>query len=95
MYPASYDVPDILSVAALDRSGGLAAFSNFRAEAVDLAAPGVDIVGAGFSRDPSDNPPSASFELLGAADRSEPFRGHTSGVLQLVGSRQPTHPAAG
>lgn len=50
VYPASYDVPNILSVAALDRSGGLASFSNFGAEAVDLAAPGVDIVGAGLSR---------------------------------------------
>ncbi len=51
VYPASYDVPNIVSVAALDRSGGLTSFSNFGMDTVDLAAPGIDIVGAGLSRE--------------------------------------------
>jgi len=50
IYPASYDVPGLLSIAALDRSGQLAFFSNFGANSVDLAAPGTDIVGADVSR---------------------------------------------
>ncbi len=51
VYPASYDVPNIVSVAALDRSGRLASFSNFGAGSVDLAAPGIDVIGAGLARE--------------------------------------------
>ena len=50
VFPASYDVPGLLSVAAVDRSGQLASFSNFGLASVDLAAPGTDIVGADVSR---------------------------------------------
>ena len=43
-YPASYDSPNVLSVAAIDNKGGLASFSNYGAASVDLSAPGVDIL---------------------------------------------------
>ncbi len=43
-YPASYDSPNILSVAAVDKKGSLASFSNYGATSVDLSAPGVDIL---------------------------------------------------
>ncbi|HKG57201.1 MAG TPA: S8 family serine peptidase, partial [Candidatus Limnocylindrales bacterium] len=39
-YPSSYDVPNIVSVAATDASDGLASFSNSGRESVDLGAPG-------------------------------------------------------
>ena len=39
-FPASYDVPGIIAVAASDNNDGLAAFSNFGLTEVDLAAPG-------------------------------------------------------
>lgn len=42
-YPSAYDVPNVVSVAALDSQDSLAWFSNYGAETVDLAAPGVDI----------------------------------------------------
>ncbi|MBI3925723.1 MAG: S8 family serine peptidase [Armatimonadetes bacterium] len=42
-YPASYDLPNIVSVAALDRRDRMASFSNWGATSVDLGAPGVDI----------------------------------------------------
>jgi subtilisin family serine protease len=42
-YPASYDVDNIVSVAAIDRDQNLASFSNYGASGVDIAAPGVDI----------------------------------------------------
>ncbi|HWQ66042.1 MAG TPA: S8 family serine peptidase [Methanospirillum sp.] len=42
-YPNSYDLPNIISVAATDPSDHLADFSNFGAKSVDLGAPGVDI----------------------------------------------------
>jgi subtilisin family serine protease len=44
MYPASYNVPNIISVAASDQSDQRAAFSNFGSTSVDVAAPGVYIL---------------------------------------------------
>jgi len=42
-YPASYDLPGILAVAATDQSDELASFSNYGKTKVDLAAPGTNI----------------------------------------------------
>ena len=42
-YPASYNSANILSVAAVDRNGGRASFSNYGASGVDVGAPGVSI----------------------------------------------------
>lgn len=43
-YPSSYNVPNVISVAALDRHDELASFSNYGAKSVAIAAPGVDIL---------------------------------------------------
>jgi subtilisin family serine protease len=43
-YPSSYDSPNVVSVAALDRHDALASFSNFGAKSVAIAAPGVEIL---------------------------------------------------
>jgi len=50
VYPASYNFPNLLAVAAQDRSGALAGFSNFGLTTVHLAAPGTDIFGADITR---------------------------------------------
>jgi subtilisin family serine protease len=42
-YPCAYLLPNVVCVAASDNYDQLAAFSNYGATAVDLAAPGVDI----------------------------------------------------
>jgi subtilisin family serine protease len=42
-YPASYDLPNIISVAATDHDDILAPFSNYGATSVDVGAPGVNI----------------------------------------------------
>ncbi len=42
-YPSSYDLPNIISVAATDHQDGLSSFSNYGPTSVDLAAPGVGI----------------------------------------------------
>lgn len=42
-YPASYDLPNIISVAATDGNDQLADFSNYGADSVDIAAPGTEI----------------------------------------------------
>jgi hypothetical protein len=49
-YPASYPSDAIISVAALQRSGGLSNFSNYGVNSVDIAAPGEDIYGPDVSR---------------------------------------------
>lgn len=43
MYPASYDIPSMISVAAVDSQDYLAEFSNYGSETVHVAAPGVGI----------------------------------------------------
>lgn len=43
-YPSSYNVPNVVSVAALDRHDQLASFSNYGPKSVAVAAPGVDIL---------------------------------------------------
>ena len=42
-YPASFDLYNIISVAAVDRADNLAYFSNYGQSTVHLGAPGVDI----------------------------------------------------
>ena len=42
-YPASYNLDNIIVVAAINQSDGLASFSNYGSTSVDLAAPGVGI----------------------------------------------------
>jgi serine protease len=42
-YPASYDVPNVVAVAATTQSDGLASFSNVGKSSVDLGAPGTNV----------------------------------------------------
>ena len=42
-YPASYELPNVVAVAAIDEHGNLASFSNYGPRAADLGAPGVGI----------------------------------------------------
>lgn len=43
-YPASYDSPNVISVANMTRFGGRSSSSNYGATSVDLGAPGTDIL---------------------------------------------------
>ncbi len=43
-YPASYDLPNIISVAATGRDDGMLSLSNYGATSVDLGAPGESIL---------------------------------------------------
>jgi subtilisin family serine protease len=43
-YPSSYALPNVISVAALDRSDALAQFSNYGVKTVHVGAPGKDIL---------------------------------------------------
>jgi subtilisin family serine protease len=43
-YPSNYDLPNVISVAALDRKDTMASFSNFGVKTVHIAAPGREIL---------------------------------------------------
>lgn len=77
-YPASYDSPYIISVAATDHNDNLASFSNYGATTVDLAAPGVDILSC---------QPGGGYQLLSGTSMATP---HVAGVVGLAMGRFPS-----
>jgi len=50
-FPSSYKLPNVLSVAALNRRDELASFSNFGVKSVHLAAPGAEILSTWLNGD--------------------------------------------
>jgi len=50
-YPSSYNLPNVVSVAALDRNDQLAQFSNYGVRSVHIAAPGKDILSTWLGND--------------------------------------------
>ena len=85
-FPASYRQPNELSVAAVDRNGNLASFSDYGPSTVDLAAPGVDII----SDVPTSIDPSGLQDLSGISMSTA----YVSGVAALVSGLAPQLTAA-
>ena len=82
--PAAFDLPNIVSVAAIDNSGGLAWFSNYGATTVDIAAPGEGILSAL----PADSElPAPGWGWLDGTSMAAP---HVSGTAALVASVFPS-----
>jgi subtilisin family serine protease len=77
-YPSNYDLPNVVSVAALDRNDQLAGFSNFGLTTVHIAAPGKDIVSTWLG----DNYREAS-----GTSMATPY---VSGVAALIVAENPT-----
>jgi thermitase len=75
-YPASYQVPNVLAVAAVDNKGQLASFSNSGKNSVHVAAPGVNILST----------TTAGYESWSGTSMATP---HVSGVAVLLASHEP------
>lgn len=73
IYPACYDLPNIVSVAAMDNTGSIAVFSNYGAN-IHMAAPGVSILST---------VPDNGFEYMNGTSMAAP---QASGVAALVQS---------
>ena len=81
-YPASYNLPNVVAVAASDQSDNLASFSNYGAASVDLAAPGVNILST---------LPNNTYGVYSGTSMATP---HVTGVLALVRDLHPTWTSA-
>jgi PKD repeat protein len=90
-YPSSYDLPNIISVAATDRNDNLASFSNWGLTSVDVAAPGEYIystfpIGADLS--PTCRDMAYGYGPCSGTSMAAP---HVSGLAALILALVPTH----
>jgi thermitase len=76
-YPANYEAPSVVSVAALDNRGQVAGFSNVGVKTVHVAAPGVNIVST---------VPGGKYDSYSGTSMATP---HVSGIAALMLSRDP------
>ncbi|MDJ0598883.1 MAG: S8 family serine peptidase [Crocosphaera sp.] len=76
-YPSSYDLDNVIAVAATDDDDNLAGFSSFGATSVDLGAPGVDILSS---------LPGGGYGFKSGTSMAAP---HVAGVASLLLAEEP------
>ena len=76
-YPSNYDLPNVVSVASLDRTDNLSSFSNFGAKTVHIAAPGRDILSTWLNDD---------YREASGTSMATPY---VSGVAALIVANEP------
>jgi len=77
-YPASYNLGNLISVAALNRQDELASFSNYGVKSVHIAAPGANILSTWLGNE---------YEEHSGTSMATPM---VSGIAALVLSKRPT-----
>ena len=76
-YPASYNLPSMIVVAATDSKDAIASYSNFGANTVDLAAPGSSVLSTY---------PNAAYATMSGTSMATP---HVSGAAALAWAYAP------
>ena len=79
-YPAAFDAPNVLSIAAMQPDGYLADFSNY-GSAVDIAAPGTRILAAYVDENPGE------YALVDGTSFAAP---HVAGIAALLAELRPS-----
>jgi subtilisin family serine protease len=79
VYPASYQLDNIIAVAALDRNDRLADFSDYGQTTVHLGAPGVEIFSSSARSD-------TDYQVFDGTSQATP---HVTGVAALILSQYP------
>ncbi|MCX6754725.1 MAG: S8 family serine peptidase, partial [Candidatus Nomurabacteria bacterium] len=83
LYPAAFDLPNIISVAATDQNDALASFSNYDSSSVDVGAPGTNIystIGPAESYTYSDGTSMAAPYVAGLAALIEGYNPNLSSL---------------
>ena len=83
IYPASYDLDNIISVTATDQNDNLASFSNYGLNSVDIGAPGTNIYSTSFDVSPD----NSSYIYKSGTSMSTAY---VSGLASLIWGTKPS-----